>query len=38
MFSFMQNSKIFESVQNSVDKPITVEEMIRIIETSKIKV
>jgi hypothetical protein len=38
MFSFMQNSKIFESVQNSVDKPITVEEMIRIIETSKIKI
>ena len=36
MFEFMQNGKIFEYVQNSVDNPITVEEMIKIIETSKI--
>jgi serine/threonine protein kinase len=36
MFSFMQNSKIFKHVQNSVSNPITVEEMIKIIETSEI--
>jgi len=35
-FSFIQNNKIFENVQSSVNYEITLEEMIKIIETRKI--
>ena len=36
IFSFIQNNEIFKLVQNTVKIPITVEEMIKIIESSKI--